>query len=51
LNGFSAGKVINCKGGVPPTDERETYKNKIIEKLTGTTNKNKTIVSFQNRVS
>jgi hypothetical protein len=42
LNGFSAGKVINCKGGVPPTDElRETYKNKIIEKLTGTTNKNK----------
>jgi hypothetical protein len=51
LNGFSAGKVINCKGGVPPTDElRETYKNKIIEKLTGTTNKNKTIVSFSNGI-
>jgi hypothetical protein len=48
---WTAGKVINCKGGVPPTDElRETYKNKIIEKLTGTTNKNKTIVSFSNGI-
>jgi hypothetical protein len=49
LNGFSAGKVINCKGGVP-TDELREFIKKIIEKLTGTTNKNKTIVSFSNGI-
>lgn len=49
LNGFSAGKIINCRGGVPPTEElREEYKNKIIEKLTGSSNKNKAIVNFSN---
>lgn len=48
-NGFSAGKIINCKGGVPPTEElKQEVRNKIINKLTGSGNKNKLIVSFSN---
>lgn len=49
LNGFSAGRIINVKGGVPPTEElRNEYTSKILSKLTGSTNKNKVIVSFSN---
>jgi len=46
-NGFTAGKIINCKGGVPATEElKRKYKAQIIEKLTGSSNKNKVIISF-----
>jgi len=49
LNGFSAGKIINCRGGVPATEElRQEYRNKILSKLTGSNNTNKVIVSFSN---
>lgn len=46
-NGFQGGKLVNCNGGVPATEElRKEYKDKIIKQLTGTHNTNKIIVSF-----
>lgn len=47
LNGFQGTKVVNCFGGVPETEEqRQEYQRKIVQKLTGSTNTNKVIVSF-----
>lgn len=46
-NGFQGGALVNCNGGVPPTEElKNEYKKKIISSLTGTGNSNKIIVSF-----
>lgn len=46
-NGFQGGALVNCNGGVPPTEElKQEYKKKIIKSLTGTGNTNKVIVSF-----
>lgn len=46
-NGFQGGALINCNGGVPPTEElKMMYKKKIVDSLTGTNNTNKVIVSF-----
>ena len=46
-NGFQGGAIINCNGGVPPTEElKKEYKRKIVGELTGTNNTNKLIVSF-----
>ncbi len=46
-NGFSNGTIVTAMGGIPATEElREEYKRKILSKLTGSTNKNKTIVAF-----
>lgn len=46
-NGFQGGAIINCNGGVPPTEElKREYKKKIIGELTGSSNTNKLIVSF-----
>ena len=46
-NGFQGGTIINCNGGIPPTEElKQEYKKKIIKELTGTSNTNKTIVAF-----
>lgn len=46
-NGFQGGAIINCNGGVPPTEElKKVYKKKIVGELTGTNNTNKLIVSF-----
>lgn len=47
INDFSAGKIITVKGGTQPTDElKEVYTRKIQDKLTGSSNKAKAIVSF-----
>ena len=47
LNGFQGGTIINCNGGVPESEElKQLYKRQILDGLTGTTNTNKTIVSF-----
>lgn len=47
INDFSAGKLITVKGGTQPTDElKEVYTRKIQDKLTGSSNKAKAIVSF-----
>lgn len=47
LNGFQGGSLINCNGGVPPTEElKQEYKNQILKSLTGTDNTNKVIVAF-----
>lgn len=46
-NGFQGGAIINCNGGVPPTEElKREYKKKIVGELTGSSNTNKLIVSF-----
>ena len=46
-NGFSAGHIINMNGGEPSGDETaEEVSQKIINKLTGSTNAGKVIVSF-----
>ena len=46
-NGFQGGAIINCNSGVPATEElKQTYKKKIVGELTGTSNTNKLIVSF-----
>lgn len=46
-NGFQGGAIINCNGGVPPTEElKREYKRKIVGELTGSSNTNKLIVSF-----
>lgn len=46
-NGFQGGAIINMNGGVPPTEElKKEYKKKIIGDLTGSSNTNKVIVSF-----
>lgn len=47
LNGFSAGKVINIynSSGSLDEDTKEEYAKKVKEKLTGSTNTNKVIVS------
>ena len=51
LNGFSAGKVINVIGGIPATEElKSIYTSQILNKLTGSTNKNKTIISFTDNI-
>lgn len=47
FNDFVGSKIINVKGGTQPSEElKELYQRKILEKLTGSTNKNKAIVSF-----
>lgn len=49
MNGFSGGTVVNCKGGIPATEEeRQRITKKIEEKLTGSSNQNRLIVSFSN---
>lgn len=46
-NGFQGGAIINCNSGVPPTEElKREYKKKIVGDLTGSSNTNKLIVSF-----
>lgn len=48
LNSFSLGKIINFKGGVPPTEElKQQYIQMLQDKLTGTSNKNKYVIMFQ----
>lgn len=50
-NGFQGGAIINCNGGVPPTEELKLeYKKKIVGELTGSSNTNKLIVSFNEDV-
>lgn len=44
---FQAGTLVNMNSGVPESEEeREVYKRKVIDKLTGTSTKDKVVVSF-----
>lgn len=46
-NGFQGGAIINCNSGIPPSEElKQEYKRKIVGQLTGSSNTNKLIVSF-----